>query len=429
MTTSDITIPAVYRDLFFFLDPTAPRYRYYDYEGGRSSGKSTTIALALALEASLTPLRVLCAREYQNSLKASVKQLLLDLIGKYQLPGYENTVDEIRNRNGSVFYFKGLHEDPETTLKSIEGIDRCWVEEAQFITDRSIDILLPTIRKTGSTVIFSRNPLTPRDVIAQRFETGANNEVAARTVHKHTTFRDLDQAGLLNQEIRRQISESHDQPTYAHIWEGQPLADNGNNLIRWEDLIAAERRPPQTEGTVVFGVDVARYGADRTVVAVRKGLHLEDIVSWQGESITQSAHNIINLANRHHPDSIHVDDTGVGGGLTDILTENQQPAIGVNYAHRAHQPDKYPSVADELWFDFHDLLPDVSINPRIPNLTDLYNELTTRQWGINSRNQREIQKKQAYKQTQQTGSPDLADALLLAYYNPQTRVNWNVNVI
>lgn len=117
--TFNLVIPQAYEDLLFFLhDRDNPPYRYYDYSGGRSSAKSTSVALVLALEASMYPTRILCTREFQNSIQESVKQLLADIISRYQLPGFTITREQITHVNGSVFWFKGLHEDPESTLKA-----------------------------------------------------------------------------------------------------------------------------------------------------------------------------------------------------------------------------------------------------------------------------------------------------------------------
>lgn len=424
-----IIIPKAYEDLFFFLqDRKHPPYRYYDYPGGRSSGKSTTVALALILECSQYETRVLCTREFQNSIAESVKQLLADIIKKYELPGFTILKDTITHKNGSVFWFKGLHEDPESTLKGIEGVDRCWIEEAQFITDHSLDVLLPTIRKNGSTIIFTRNPLTPDDAITRRFVTNSSELTAQRTVSHHTTYRDALAAGILPEEILTQVEESKNNPDYPHIWEGQPVSQTTNALIDWKLLDEAIKRTPQNKGGISLGVDVARYGNDRTAVAIVQGLHLLNVVSWRKTSITDSADKIQTMFTKYKPTTIKIDDTGIGGGLTDILKDKGLPITPVNYAQKPKQPNLYPKTSDELWFDFANQLPQISINPNIKDLPELKQELTTREWHITTRNLREIQKKQDYKQTHQTGSPDLADAVLLAYYQPAIMPDWNVTV-
>lgn len=429
-TMTDYRIPSEYAPLFFWQkDRRHPPYRYYDFSGGRSSGKSTTVALSLVLEAAAYPTRVLCAREFQNSIKDSVKKLLTDLIDDLHLTGYRVTNETIEHANGSTFIFKGLHNDPEGTIKSAEGIDRCWIEEAQTITAHSLDILLPTIRKNGSTIIFTRNPLTPDDVITTRFVTQPTDLTAQRTYHQHVTWRAMDRAGILPEEIRLQITEAEGTPEYAHVWEGQPYTTTINQIISWQQL--ADRTTIEgnsREGATILGVDVARYGTDRTVCAINTSNRLDKLDSWTHASITDTADRITTIASQYHVTAIHVDDTGVGGGLTDILAARGLPVTGINYAGRAKRPDLYPNIASELWFDFAERLPSITINPELSYRSELFTELTQREWKINTRNQRQVQAKADYKSTNDTRSPDLADAVLLAFYQPLIMPSWNVNI-
>ena len=133
-------------------------------------------------------------------------------------------------------------------------------------------------------------------------------------------------------------------------------------------------------------------------------------------------------AAQYHPTYINVDDTGVGGGLTDILRAKGLSVSGINYGAKAKEPSKYPGVSDELWFDFAEQLPHITINKDLPDRTALFQELSTREWHINDRNLREVQKKRDYKKAQNTGSPDLADSVLLAYYRPAVMPNWDVEI-
>ncbi len=130
--------------LLFLFAPA----RYKVIHGGRGSTKSWSVARALLLKGIDQPLRILCARETQKSIDASVHQLLRDQIEKLGL-GSKYTVlrDEIVGRNGTKFIFTGLSDLTVDSIKSFEGIDIVWVEEGQVITERSWKILIPTIRK------------------------------------------------------------------------------------------------------------------------------------------------------------------------------------------------------------------------------------------------------------------------------------------
>lgn len=146
--------------------------RYQVWYGGRGGMKSHHIAAALLIEGLKGGLRVLCTREIQSSLKESVKQLLADKIKEMGLSGfYRETRDEIRGPDGTLFLFKGLR-DPEA-LKSAEGIDRVWIEEARTVSKASWQKLDPTIRKAGAKIIISFNPELETDFIYKLFVSGS----------------------------------------------------------------------------------------------------------------------------------------------------------------------------------------------------------------------------------------------------------------
>ena len=423
----DYIIPKEYAPLFYYTHQPYPDYRYYDFSGGRSSGKSTTVALAITLLATQRTTRILCCREYQNSIKDSVKALIEQIITDNQLPGYTILNDTIIHQNGSQFIFKGLHDNTEATIKSLHNINICWVEEAQTISKQSLDILLPTIRTTHSIIIYTRNPLTPTDEITLRHVTNPTPETAKRTYHKHVTYRILERAGILPTEIKHQIQEAKNTPDYNHIWEGQPTQNLTNQLITWQQLQQTEHNPQQPGGTTL-GIDVARYGNDRTAIATIQGNTLTNLTTWQHASITQSAQRIKTICSTQpNLTSIKIDDTGVGGGLTDILTDSGLPIQPINFGSKPTQPKKYDTTISEMWFTFKQKLPTIRINPQLTTKNELYTELTNREWTIDNQNRRAIQKKRDYKHQQQTGSPDLADAVLLAYYQPK-RFHWNVSV-
>lgn len=145
--------------------------RYKVAYGGRGSGKSWSIARALLILAASKPLRVLCARELQRSIKDSVHKLLCDQIDDLGLTGfYTVTQTSIKGRNGSEFGFCGLRHNA-TEIKSYEGADIAWVEEAQVVSKTSWQLLIPTIRKPGSEIWISFNPELEEDETYQRFVT------------------------------------------------------------------------------------------------------------------------------------------------------------------------------------------------------------------------------------------------------------------
>jgi len=162
MNTSDVKFPTKFSPLF-------QKYRYKIAKGGRGGAKSWAFARALLILAAQKPLRILCAREFQTSIKDSVHKLLCDQIIDMGLIGfYEITQASLRGRNGTEFFFAGLRNNI-SSIKSFEGIDICWIEEAQTVSKSSWDTLIPTIRKDGSEIWISFNPDLESDETYQRF--------------------------------------------------------------------------------------------------------------------------------------------------------------------------------------------------------------------------------------------------------------------
>lgn len=166
--------------------------RHYALYGGRGGGKSWAVADHLLIAAAERTMRVGCAREHMKDIKESVKQLLDDRIQALGLEDhFESTYSppyEIRGRkNDSLFIFKGLWRNPDG-MKSMEGMDRVWVEEAARISQRTMDILIPTVRKDGSALIWTWNPEYDHDPIEKLFR--GPNGPPPRTVLKRVYWHD-----------------------------------------------------------------------------------------------------------------------------------------------------------------------------------------------------------------------------------------------
>ncbi len=197
------------------LDFLFQPHRYKVAYGGRGSGKSWSMARALLIKAASEPTRVLCAREIQRSIKQSVHTLLNDQIQALSLgPFYEVLETEIRGLNGSTFSFTGLATNTVESIKSFEGCDIVWVEEAQTVSKKSWDILIPTIRKPNSEIWVSFNPNIDTDDTYKRFvvETPDNAKVVKVNYTDNPWFPEV-------LEIERQHSLKTN-PDYANIWEG-----------------------------------------------------------------------------------------------------------------------------------------------------------------------------------------------------------------
>lgn len=148
------------------LKPLLSPARYKGAYGGRGGAKSHFFAEQMVLRCYSKQTRAVCIREVQNSLKESVRQLIVDKILKFGLEDFFQILDaEIRGRNGSLIIFKGMQAYSADSIKSLEGYDIAWVEEAQSLSHVSLRLLRPTIRKEGSELWFSWNPRHKRDAI------------------------------------------------------------------------------------------------------------------------------------------------------------------------------------------------------------------------------------------------------------------------
>ena len=215
-STTDVVAQAVTKAEFpVKLQPLFKKARYKILDGGRGGAKSWGIARALLLMAAKSPLRILCAREFQASIKDSVHKLLCDQIEALGLlPFYEITQTSIRGANGSEFAFIGLKNNP-TNIKSFEGVDICWVEEGQTVSRLSWNILIPTIRKTGSEIWVSFNPDLETDETYQRFVVKPPRDAVIIKINwsDNPWFPDT-------LRIEKDALKERDPKAYANVWEG-----------------------------------------------------------------------------------------------------------------------------------------------------------------------------------------------------------------
>lgn len=198
--------------------PLDQPYRYKVVYGGRGATKSWTFARKLLLKGVQKPLRILCTRELQKSIKQSVHKLLCDQIAAMGLSGfYSVTETSIKGLNGTEFLFMGVKHNPEE-IKSTEGIDICWIEEAANLTESSWDIIDPTIRKDDSEIWISFNTRFKFDHIYQLF---IANEPPPGSWVKKVNHSDVPK--YFPEVLRRQMEHmrSVDYEKYLHIWEGE----------------------------------------------------------------------------------------------------------------------------------------------------------------------------------------------------------------
>lgn len=199
------------------LEPMLYPKRYKGLKGGRGSGKSHFFAEDVVERMIIDPDHcVVCIREIQKSLKFSAKKLVEDKIREFKAQHlFEINLTEIRRIGGNgVMIFQGMQDHTADSIKSLEGFNTAWVEEAQSISARSLELLLPTIRAEGSEILFSWNPGEEDDPVEDLFREEDDNSICIHV--NYTQNKLLPQT--LRDEAERHLKNNPD--TFSHVWLG-----------------------------------------------------------------------------------------------------------------------------------------------------------------------------------------------------------------
>ena len=224
MTVGQVQFPDKLQGLF------QPK-RYKVLYGGRGGAKSWGVARALLLLAADRPLRVLCAREVQKSMRDSVHRLLKDQVSALGLESFYEVLDtEIRGLNGSLFLFSGLQQHTVDSIKSFEGVNIVWVEEAHGVSAKSWDVLIPTIRAEGSEIWLTLNPDMDTDDTYVRFIASPSDD----TWLCEMNWRDNPWFPSVLEDERVKAKRSLLADDYDHIWEGKPRRVAEGAIYRYE---------------------------------------------------------------------------------------------------------------------------------------------------------------------------------------------------
>lgn len=275
-----IEIPIEYKGLF------NNNWREAAIYGGRFSLKSHTVARFLLIEARQKKTRVGCFREFQNSITESSHQLLADLIKLYGLSEFEVTNNSIVNKlNGSDFIFKGLYQN-EQSIKSIEGIDIAWVEEAQTITKNSLEVLTPTVRKPGSRIIYTYNRLLDNDPVHQRLVLEGRPNTLIINVNYDIALK----YKMMPDVIRLEMEDDKERRPnlFKHKWLGEPSNMERKIYKNWNiiDDIPHEARLER------IGLDFGYTNDPTAIVAIyyyNGGYILDEVCYRKGLSNKQIA--------------------------------------------------------------------------------------------------------------------------------------------
>jgi hypothetical protein len=411
--------PAVFGPLW---ETGARDARYLGAWGGRGSGKSWDRALWFVTRmATEDDYRLACVREVQKSLKDSVHQLLVDTIKREGLESqFEITERAIRNiLTGGYAIFMGMRDQSAEAVKSLESMDAAWVEEAQNMSQRSLEVLRPTIRKPRSQIHFTWNPRFKHDPVDQLLRqseaTAAERIIVKANWDTNPHFTD-------ELERERQIDLIQSPERYAHIWEGAYETESDTQFITGAVVAAARTRPfyVDTSDPCIIGVDVARYGDDRTVIKARRGNDARSMpaITLKGSDTMQTVGRVMELANEVAADAIFVDETGVGSGVVDRLHQLTDIAIGINFGARSdHYVQGLAKAANkraEIWGKMREHL---RKSLALEDSDDWEQDLTGPLYSFDVNNAILLEKKDAMR-SRGVRSPDLGDALALTYAYP-----------
>lgn len=322
--------------------------------GGRSSSKSHDAAGFVVFLAHNYKIRVMCARQFQSSIADSVYGLIRDKIEAFGLKDYFKITDNsiISLVTGSEFIFKGIARNI-MEIKSTEGIDIMWVEEAHALTKLQWEILEPTIRKEGSQVWLIFNPNLANDFVYQNF-------VVNQLPHSIIRKINYTENPFLSEKMLRTIeaAKARDEDDFNHIYLGMPRDDDNRVVIKrsWVEaaMDAHLKVGFKAQGAKVIGFDVADSGDDKCANILSHGSVVEWGEEWKGQEheLLKSCSRSWNSA-RKHGAMVRYDCIGVGAGVgakIDELNESlDHRSHHVRYEKfnaggAVHDPDGYYSV-------------------------------------------------------------------------------------
>ena len=385
--------------------------RYKIAFGGRGAGSKSWSSASLIIQlAEEKPLRVACLRETMKSLEESVYALIENTVKRLGYDGWVFTKEYIENtKNCSRFIFRGLKDlRASNQIKSLEGYDIFFVEEAATISHESWSILLPTLRKKGSELWAVFNREEELDPVYERFVVNRRDDSIVLELRPGP----IDNPWWYETTLPKEMEEDFkfDPDEAEHIWNGSPRKQGFKSVIpRAKIRQAMDRVIQDPDGQITVGCDPADFGDDKTVIFVRKGLKViekKKLSKMDGIFIANEIASMI----KHDPSvPIRIDTTGIGTSARDHLNHLGLKVIPIHFAQSANDKDKYPDIVTEMWFN----LPIDEID--IPDDQDLMRQLSGRQYGYDSKGRRKIESKTEYKK-RNNASPDDADALILCFY-------------
>lgn len=347
----NLETPAVFR-------PLLGRSRYKGAYGGRGSGKSYFFADLAIERCLLRKTDIVCIREIQKSLEQSAKKLIEGQIYKYGLSDKFVIRDKaILTPGGGRIIFQGMQNHTADSIKSLEGFDIAWVEEADTLGQRSLDLLRPTIRKDGgdgedSEIWFSWNPKKPYDPVDKflRGHERPDNAIVVEVNYYNNPFF----PEVLKTEMEADRKNNYEK--YLHTWCGQYLQAGSMALIQLGEVQAAVGRKlgasAYRHAPRILGVDCARYGDDETVICFRQGLNVHWFRAFSQLNEMAISRKVAAAIEQVNPQAVFMDTTGgYGAGAYDRLIElGFKKIFPVVFSSKSDVNEKlYQNKRIEIW--------------------------------------------------------------------------------
>jgi phage terminase large subunit len=334
----------------------------------------------------------------------------VDTIGRLRYPGWKITQEYIKSPVGSRFIFRGLADlRAAHQIKSIEGYDIFYVDEASAISHESIVMMLPTLRKPGSELWCVYNPETEFDPVTVDLWNAPRDDVLRVELLEgkadNPWFPDI-----LQVELETAYKNNPDEA--LHVWGGQPRKQGDNAVMSRVAIRAAMSRVVEETEPWEAGIDVARFGDDATEMYLRRGAKVVAHREYRKQDTQFIGDAAWDFVGRDHTVAIKVDEGGLGAGVVDRLRALGAQVAPVNFGGAPVDKKKYTTAADEMYFE----LPVDKME--LPDDPDLMRELSGRLYGYDKIGRRKIEAKDEYKK-RFGKSPDKADALALCFYRPR----------
>lgn len=425
--------------------------------GGRASSKSWDAAGFAIFLAQAFKVKFLCVRQFQNKIEESVYSLLVATIDRFGLRDQFRILDSkiIHRRTGSEFIFYGLWRHINE-IKSLEGVDICWIEEGHGLTPQQWVVLEPTVRKEGSQFWIIFNPLLSSDFVWKRFVLNPPPGTIKRLIN-------YTENPFLSDTMRRVIdaAKAEDEDDYTHVYLGVPKDDDEGAVIKRSWAMAAidahKALEIEPSGRNQVGFDVADSGTDKNALIHAYGPLATWADLWKAgeDELLKSATRAWDACVERKASLIY-DSIGVGAGVGAKVNELNGPRgrvshTGFNASGAVERPDEFyarshpkktnkdmfaNAKAQQWWlvadrfrntfnavrkgqeFDPADM---IFLSSEMDHLQLLIDELCTPKRDFDNAGKVKVESKKDLAKASRVGgaqpSPNLADACVMAFAN------------